>query len=61
MSGHNIDGEELSAVSADVMATLDEDGDGNITKEEFIKHALKRNYMKQLCLILIKEETDRLS
>ena len=24
------------------METLDEDGDGDISKEEFIKHALKR-------------------
>ena len=43
MSGHTIDGEELSVVSADIMATIDEDGDGDITKEEFIKHALRRN------------------
>ena len=49
MSGHHIDGEELSVVSAEIMNTLDEDGDGDISKEEFIKHALKRNPLKHLC------------
>ena len=42
MSGHNIEREELEVLSKDIMETLDEDGDGDISKEEFIKHALKR-------------------
>ena len=46
MSGQTIESEELDAVSKDMMATLDEDGDGDVSKEEFIKHALKRNYLK---------------
>ena len=41
LSGHRIEREELEIVSKDIMETLDEDGDGDISKEEFIKHALK--------------------
>lgn len=42
LSGHNVEKEELEVLSKDIMETLDEDGDGDISKEEFIKHALKR-------------------
>ena len=56
MSGHHIDQEELAEVSRDIMITLDEDGDGDISKEEFIKHALKRNHLKHLCWTSNKSE-----
>ena len=32
MSGHDLDEEDLEAASKDIMATIDEDGDGDVTK-----------------------------
>ena len=42
MNGCSIDEEDLDAASKDIMATIDEDGDGDVTKDEFVKNALKR-------------------
>ena len=42
MNGCTIDEEDLEAASKDIMATIDEDGDGDVTKDEFVKNALKR-------------------
>lgn len=57
LSGHRIEREELEVVSKDIMETLDEDGDGDISKEEFIKHALKRKGFPREndALILLKQ------
>lgn len=47
----------MEVVSKDIMETLDEDGDGDISKEEFIKHALKRKGFPREndALILLKQ------
>ena len=42
MNGCTIDEEDLEVASKDIMATIDEDGDGDVTKDEFVKNALKR-------------------
>ena len=32
MAGQEVENEDLDAVSKDIMATIDEDGDGDVTK-----------------------------
>ena len=32
MSGHELDEEDLDEASKEIMATIDEDGDGDVTK-----------------------------
>ena len=36
MSGHTIDDEDLEEASKDIMNTIDEDGDGDVTKVSII-------------------------
>ena len=49
MNGCSIDEEDLDAASKDIMATIDEDGDGDVTKDEFVKNALKRYIHGSIC------------
>ena len=42
------DDEMLPSCVEDVRASIDLDGDGDITKEEFVRNALKNDFMSKL-------------
>ena len=48
MSGHEIETEELEEASKDIMATIDFDGDGEVTREEFVENALKSDFIASI-------------
>ena len=49
-SGIKVDEKILQACISDVKDTLDRDGDGNITKEEFVKYGKKSKFIKNMFL-----------
>ena len=48
MAGIPEDDEMLPSCVEDVRASIDLDGDGDITKEEFVRNALKNDFMSKL-------------
>lgn len=48
MNGLELSEEELEEASKDIMTTIDEDGDGDVTKEEFVKNALKNDFIRSI-------------
>ena len=48
MAGIPEDDEMLPSCVEDVRASIDLDGDGDITKEEFVKNALKNDFISKL-------------
>ena len=48
MTGIPEDDEMLPSCVEDVRASIDLDGDGDITKEEFVKNALKNDFISKL-------------
>ncbi len=48
MAGAEVDEEELAAVCLEVMAAIDSDEDGEVTREEFIRNAMKSQYIAGL-------------
>ena len=54
MAGIPEDDEMMPSCVDDVRASIDLDGDGDITKEEFVRNALKNDFISKL----LKYETD---
>ena len=48
MAGIPEDDEMLPSCVEDVTASIDLDGDGDITKEEFVRNALKNDFISKL-------------
>ena len=48
MAGIQEDDEMLPSCVEDVRASIDLDGDGDITKEEFVRNALKSDFISKL-------------
>ena len=48
MNGLELSEEELDEASKEIMTTIDEDGDGDVTKEEFVKNALKNDFIRSI-------------
>ena len=48
MAGIDEDEDLLVACVTDIKKAVDSDGDGEITKEEFVKHALKSRFLKNM-------------
>ena len=48
MAGIPEDDEMLPSSVEDVRASIDLDGDGDITKEEFVRNALKSDFISKL-------------
>ena len=45
MSGKDFEDNELDLVTRDIMDAIDADGDGEVTKAEFIKNAMKSEFV----------------
>jgi calmodulin len=45
MSGQEFEDEDLVEASEDIMNDIDADGDGEVTKHEFIKNAMKSQFI----------------
>ena len=48
MNGLELSDEELEEASKEIMNTIDENGDGDVSKEEFIKNALKSDFINSI-------------
>ena len=48
LAGIEEDEDMLASCSADVQAAIDEDGDGDISKEEFVKNAMGSKFINDL-------------
>jgi hypothetical protein len=48
MSGQEFDEEDLMAASKDIMDVIDVDGDGEVTKKEFISNAMRSEFIASM-------------
>ena len=55
MAGAEVEEEELAVACGDVMAAIDGDGDGEVTREEWVRNAMASQYIASL---LAEEETE---
>ena len=45
MSGQDFEEKDLDQVTRDIMEAIDADGDGEVTKAEYIKNAMKSEFV----------------
>ena len=50
MAGVELEDEEIRLAVEDVLTSIDEDGDGDVTKDEWLENAMKSKYIASLLL-----------